>query len=154
MVQTMNTPAANPFTGLKAALTGLLSGGWRGLVMHLLFYRRISAALAALEALFAQFQAGTLPAAPAPAPQAPAQTPPRKTPTPVQRPARARFGRATPRRPTTALRRRPGPPRRPIRAQATTPRARLASPRKPKRDEARSPKSPRPTPSRTPYLLR
>ena len=68
----MNTPASNPFSGLKAALAGLLSGGWMGLVLHLLFHRRIASALAALENLFAQWQAGTLPPPAAPARSAPA----------------------------------------------------------------------------------
>ena len=57
----MNKPALNPFTGLKGALAGLMSGGWLGLLLHLLFQRRIAPMLAALESLFAQFTAGTLP---------------------------------------------------------------------------------------------
>jgi hypothetical protein len=74
----MNTaPSSNPFSGLKAMLARILSGGWMGLVLHLLYRRRIEAALTALEDLFAQWKAGTLappavalavPAAPAPAP--------------------------------------------------------------------------------------
>ncbi len=67
----MSAPACNPFSGLKAALTGLLSGGWMGLMLHLFFRRHMTAALTALETLFAQWQAGTLPQAPAAAPVAP-----------------------------------------------------------------------------------
>jgi hypothetical protein len=54
------TPSPNPFSGLKATLARILSGGWMGLVLHLLFRRRIEAALTALEGLFAQWKAGTL----------------------------------------------------------------------------------------------
>ncbi len=97
MVQTMNTPLANPFSGLKAALATLLSGGWRGLVMHLLFYRRIQAALGALESLFAQWQAGTLPAI-APRPPAPARTPAPSAPRPQSVPRAPRARRLAPRR--------------------------------------------------------
>jgi predicted lipid-binding transport protein (Tim44 family) len=62
----MNTPSAsNPFTGLKGALAGLMSGGWMGLLLGLLFRRRIAPMLAALESLFAQWKAGTLPMPPA-----------------------------------------------------------------------------------------
>jgi predicted lipid-binding transport protein (Tim44 family) len=62
----MNTsPASNPFTGLKGALAGLMSGGWLGLLLGLLFRRRIAPMLAALESLFAQWKAGTLPMPPA-----------------------------------------------------------------------------------------
>ncbi len=58
----MNTStSSNPFTGLKGALAGLMSGGWLGLLLGLLFRRRIAPMLAALESLFAQWQAGTLP---------------------------------------------------------------------------------------------
>ncbi len=57
----MNTHAPNPFTGLKGALAGLMSGGWLGLLLGLLFRRRIAPMLAALETLFAQWKAGTLP---------------------------------------------------------------------------------------------
>jgi predicted lipid-binding transport protein (Tim44 family) len=65
----MNTsPASNPFTGLKGALAGLMSGGWLGLLLGLLFRRRIAPMLAALESLFAQWKAGTLPMPAAPAP--------------------------------------------------------------------------------------
>jgi predicted lipid-binding transport protein (Tim44 family) len=65
----MNTsPASNPFTGLKGALAGLMSGGWLGLLLGLLFRRRIAPMLAALEGLFAQWKAGTLPMPVAPAP--------------------------------------------------------------------------------------
>jgi hypothetical protein len=61
MRHTMNTtPVSNPFTGLKGALAGLMSGGWMGLLLSLLFRRRIAPMLAALESLFAQWQAGTL----------------------------------------------------------------------------------------------
>ncbi len=73
----MNIPA-NPITGLKGALAGLMSGGWMGLVLHLFFLRRITAALTALESLFAQWQAGTLaplPAATEPPTIAPAAIP-------------------------------------------------------------------------------
>jgi hypothetical protein len=57
----MNTaPSSNPFSGLKATLARILSGGWMGVVLHLLFRRRIEAALTALEDLFAQWKAGTL----------------------------------------------------------------------------------------------
>jgi hypothetical protein len=63
----MNTsPASNPFTGLKGALAGLMSGGWLGLLLGLLFQRRIARMLAALEGLFAQWKAGTLPLPTAP----------------------------------------------------------------------------------------
>jgi hypothetical protein len=55
------SPASNPFTGLKGALAGLMSGGWMGLLLGLLFRRRIAPMLAALESLFAQWKAGTLP---------------------------------------------------------------------------------------------
>ncbi len=41
-------------------LARILSGGWMGLVLHLLYRRRIEAALTALEGLFAQWKAGTL----------------------------------------------------------------------------------------------
>jgi hypothetical protein len=62
MCHGMNIPASpNPFSGLKATLARILSGGWMGLVLGLLFQRRIHAALSALESLFAQWQAGTLP---------------------------------------------------------------------------------------------
>jgi hypothetical protein len=73
----MNTsPASNPFTGLKGALAGLMSGGWLGLLLGLLFQRRIARMLGALEGLFAQWKAGTLPLPAAPAPVRPsARTP-------------------------------------------------------------------------------
>ncbi len=68
----MNEPAANPFSGLKATLARLLYGGWLGLLLSLIYRRRITAALTALESLFAQWQAGTLPVpTPTPAPKAP-----------------------------------------------------------------------------------
>jgi hypothetical protein len=54
------TLSPNPFSGLKAMLARILSGGWMGLVLHLLYRRRIEAALTALEDLFAQWKAGTL----------------------------------------------------------------------------------------------
>jgi hypothetical protein len=63
MVHAMNKTSSNPFTGLKGALAGLMSGGWMGLLLGLLFRRRIAPMLAALEGLFAQWQAGTLPIA-------------------------------------------------------------------------------------------
>jgi hypothetical protein len=64
----MNTSSAsNPFTGLKGALAGLMSGGWVGLLLGLLFRRRVAPMLAALEGLFAQWKAGTLPLPAAPA---------------------------------------------------------------------------------------
>jgi hypothetical protein len=89
----MNTHAPNPFTGLKGALAGLMSGGWRGLLLGLLFRHRIAPMLAALEKLFAQFQAGTLklPAAPAAGPQAAAPAAPRpRAPTSYRRASAAR----------------------------------------------------------------
>ena len=102
MVQNMNTHAPNPFTGLKGTLDGLMSGGLLGLLLSLLFRRRIGPMLAALENLFAQFQAGalappalalTLPAA-APAPPAGKQTAaPRRRP-PVRRKPIPRAGAA------------------------------------------------------------
>ncbi len=66
MIRSMNTSPSNPFTGLKGALAGLMSGGWMGLLLGLLFRHRIAPMLAALEGLFAQWKAGTLalPAAP------------------------------------------------------------------------------------------
>jgi hypothetical protein len=68
-VLAMNTsPVSNPFTGLKGALAGLMSGGLLGLLLSLLFRRRVAPMLAALESLFAQWQAGTLPLAAAPLP--------------------------------------------------------------------------------------
>jgi hypothetical protein len=90
---TMNTsPASNPFTGLKGALAGLMSGGWMGLLLGLLFRRRIAPMLAALEALFAQFKAGTLPipAAPGQAPAAARPAAPRAHHCPRHRTAAAR----------------------------------------------------------------
>jgi hypothetical protein len=76
----MNTsPVSNPFTGLKGALAGLMSGGWMGLLLGLLFRRRIAPMLAALESLFAQWQAGTLPIPTAPVRPA-AQAPSGRTP--------------------------------------------------------------------------
>jgi hypothetical protein len=79
----MNTSSSNPFTGLKGALAGLMSGGWLGLLLGLLFRRRIAPMLAALETLFEQFRAGTLaPLAVAlPIPAAPAR-PTARTPAP------------------------------------------------------------------------
>jgi hypothetical protein len=62
----MNTSSPNPFTGLKGALAGLMSGGWLGLLFGLLFRRRIAPMLAVLEKLFEQFRAGTLPLPAAP----------------------------------------------------------------------------------------
>jgi hypothetical protein len=56
----MNTYPANPFTGLKGALAGLMSGGLLGFLLSLLFRRKIAPMLEALEKLFAQFKAGTL----------------------------------------------------------------------------------------------
>jgi hypothetical protein len=67
-------PSSNPFSGLKATLARILSGGWVGLVLHLLYRRRIEAALTALEDLFAQWKAGTL------APPAVALAPPAVAP--------------------------------------------------------------------------
>ncbi len=99
----MNAPAANPFTGLKAALAGLLSGGLFGLLMHVLFARRLAAALAALEALFARWQAGDLP----PLALRPIATP--------RRPAAATAASA---RPACARRRRPAPARKPAATSA------------------------------------
>jgi hypothetical protein len=64
----MNISPSNPFTGLKGALAGLMSGGWLGLLLGLLFRRRIAPMLAALESLFAQWKAGTLPVPAAPGP--------------------------------------------------------------------------------------
>jgi hypothetical protein len=64
----MNMPSSNPFTGLKGALAGLMSGGWMGLLLSLVFRRRIHAALTALEGLFAQWKAGTLKLPDMPAP--------------------------------------------------------------------------------------
>jgi hypothetical protein len=81
----MNTHPVNPFSGLKAALAGLMSGGWLGLLLTLLVYRRVAAALAALEGLFAQWQAGTLPLPAAPARAA-------GTPAAAPAPARRRAG--------------------------------------------------------------
>eukprot|EP01035_Chromulina_nebulosa_P004722 gene4722-6440_t len=46
------------------ALAGLMSGGWLGLLLTLLFRRQIAPLLTALEGLFARWQAGTLPPAP------------------------------------------------------------------------------------------
>jgi hypothetical protein len=66
IVRSMNTHVPNPFTGLKGALAGLMSGGWMGLLLGLLFRRRIAPMLAALESLFAQWKAGTLPVPVAP----------------------------------------------------------------------------------------
>jgi hypothetical protein len=63
----MNTHPTNPFTGLKGALAGLMSGGWLGLLLGLLFRRRIAPMLVALEKLFEQFRAGTLPVPATPA---------------------------------------------------------------------------------------
>eukprot|EP01035_Chromulina_nebulosa_P050457 gene50457-68604_t len=48
----MNKVSPNPFTGLKGALAGLMSGGVLGLLLTLLFQRRIAPLLAALESLF------------------------------------------------------------------------------------------------------
>ena len=137
----MNAAASTPFSGLKAALTGLMSGGWIGLLLHLLYGRRIAAALGALEALFARWQAGALPplqaAVPAPVSLAPPQATPRKTtarsPAPRQaaprrarRPARpaARAARSAipPVRATHAPRPKPNhprPARRPARSTIT-----------------------------------
>jgi predicted lipid-binding transport protein (Tim44 family) len=87
----MNTsPASNPFTGLKGALAGLMSGGWVGLLLGLLFQRRIATMLAALEGLFAQWKAGTL------APLAVAQPVPAPVRHRAASPAVARTGRRSP----------------------------------------------------------
>jgi hypothetical protein len=99
----MNTsPASNPFTGLKGALAGLMSGGWMGLLLGLLFRRRIAPMLAALETLFAQWQAGTLaPLAVAlPIPAAPVRT--------IARTAAAERQAAAPVAPRVRRRRVPG----------------------------------------------
>jgi predicted lipid-binding transport protein (Tim44 family) len=109
----MNTsPASNPFTGLKGALAGLMSGGWLGLLLGLLFRRRIAPMLAALESLFAQWQAGTLPL-PATRCPAPAAATLVAVPAPAHAVPRAR---STRRRRASASRRRPV-------ASAATPRA-------------------------------
>jgi hypothetical protein len=90
----MNTSPPNPFSGLKGALAGLVSGGWVGLVLRLLFWRRIAPMLTALETLFAQWQAGTLPV-PAAVVRASAQAP-AAAPRAVAPCARRRTGRRVP----------------------------------------------------------
>jgi hypothetical protein len=130
----MNTASPNPFSGLKGALAGLVSGGWMGLVLRLLFWRRIAPMLTALEGLFAQWKAGTLPV-----PAAPVRS---------TRPAAARPQMAAPR-----ARRSPRAPasRRPPVARAAAPRAQHAAwqgpdmPRLPKPAELALP----PLPDRT-----
>jgi hypothetical protein len=97
----MNPSPPNPFTGLKGALAGLMSGGWLGLLLGLLFRRRIAPMLAALESLFAQWQAGTLPRPVAPAVPVRAASPVRP------RARRARRGGLRVRRRALALRPRP-----------------------------------------------
>ena len=93
----MNKPSPNPFSGLKASLALILSGGWMGLVLHLLFRRRITAALTALESLFAQWQAGLLPSARSPLAVAPALAAgPSPAPTPANRQAQAAPRRRAP----------------------------------------------------------
>ncbi len=131
----MNTsPASNPFTGLKGALAGLMSGGWMGLLLSVLFARRIAPMLAALERLFEQFRAGTLPL-----PAAPLR-PAARTPLIGRRAAAPAAPRA--RRPGPAARRRPAAQAAaaPVRAAAWHP---SAAPRLP---EA-SPRAPHPPPS-------
>jgi hypothetical protein len=114
---TMDTsPASNPFTGLKGALAGLMSGGLLGLLLSLLFRRKIAPMLEALERLFAQFKAGTLPlpavAAPVPAP-APAGTTARAPQADAAAAPRARRHNRAPRRPRLPVeRRRPVTPAR------------------------------------------
>ncbi len=100
----MNDPAANPFSGLKAILARIMSGGLMGLLLNLVFYRRLSAGLAALEDLFAQWKAGTLPLPVLPA-RAPAQVAAPRPQSAVHRPARPRR-LSVPRR-ATIRRRRP-----------------------------------------------
>ncbi len=98
----MHQPAANPFSGLKATLAGILSGGWMGWVLGLLLARRLTDALTALEGLFAQWKAGTLPPLPLPLPASPARTP---APTATRQAAASRAPRAprsAPRRRTAA----------------------------------------------------
>ncbi len=86
----MNTHPANPFTGLKGTLAGLLSGGVMGLLFALLFRRHL--ALAALERIYDMWRAGTLAA-----PTAPERAPATRTP----RPACAPRASTAPRAPRT-----------------------------------------------------
>ncbi len=151
MVQTMNNATPNPFTGLKGALAGLMSGGVMGWLLALLFHRRIAPMLAALETLFAQFKAGTLPLPPAPAQATP------RTPRPQSAAARAcpRPRASTPRRRATAPRQPVAPAA--IRPVADAPRLPWPSPRaRPMhRHRARCTKNDDPNARlRTPYLLR
>ena len=90
----MNRPA-NPFTGLKKDLAGVLSSLF-GLLFSLLFARRITESLNALESLFAQWQAGTLPPIPAPAPRAAPRAAKRPTSPRARRPAARRSTRLLP----------------------------------------------------------
>jgi hypothetical protein len=109
----MNTHPENPFTGLKGALAGLMSGGVTGWLLALFFRRHFAPAFAALERIYDIWKAGTLagPAAPVEA-QRPLRV---RTPAPVSapaapsRPAGRRRASARARRPancTLALRRR------------------------------------------------
>jgi hypothetical protein len=132
----MNTSQSNPFTGLKGALAGLMSGGWMGLLLGLLFRRRIAPMLAALETLFAQWKAGTLaplavalpiPAVPASAAASPAAP-------------RARRRVAAPRRRARAGRRCPI-------ACATTPRPQRATVFHPRTQDSPAPGQPAAAPS-------
>jgi hypothetical protein len=119
----MNTTASpNPFSGLKASLARILSGGWMGLVLHVLFARRINAALTALEDLFAQWKAGTL-ASPAIALASPAVALAVGIPARVRTtaPARAAGRQAAVPAAPHALRSRPAARRRLV-AQAAAPR--------------------------------
>ena len=89
----MNAHPANPFSGLKGALAGLMSGGLMGLLLHLLFRRHFAPALAALEDLYARWRAGTLPPPAMPAPAAPHARPsggPRRAPAGTSRAPGAR----------------------------------------------------------------
>jgi hypothetical protein len=158
----MNTSSSNPFTGLKGALAGLMSGGWMGLLLGLLFRRRIAPMLTALEKLFAQFQAGTLPLPVAPARPA-AHTPAARTLAARTPAARARVAAPRARHPVPASRRRQVilPAAAPVRAAAwlpwAVPRLRAAPARAPHPPPryARSSKNAAAKPhSRTPILFR
>jgi hypothetical protein len=119
----MKTASPNPFSGLKAMLARILSGGWMGLVLHFLVRRRINEALTALEELFAQWKAGTLAplavALPVPA-AAPAGAVGPRVAAPPQARRRAPRGVPAAQRPAPPLRHLPG-------ALAAAPRVRVAA---------------------------
>jgi hypothetical protein len=105
----MKTQADNPFSGLKAAFSRIASGFWASLLFNLLYRRKIEACLAGLEALFAQWKAGTLPLPPTPPEIQPAQATPELRPTRARTTQRRRTPRLRQKSPRQARARRPFP---------------------------------------------